>query len=252
MSSGQKIKTVVIDPTPCVHHLIAWAFAYNEARKSKWIEMTVDRERFKRRILQFEKDFERVLIERQKRIIDLKNNESSVFSKPLMSKEVMSLTRGRVLLLDYQYHATNENEIFLKELVFMRADSIIPEIYYFKPPYEWNMLNRESKKRIRFCEKFINKIPWSSGRSSYLELSFILKRLNNDDSIDVILVKGEDRVKFLLPYLHKVKEIQMPNSFKNYPSHHHQCKVHDSDFHRCSINHVFQMLMYLTNKNLLL
>ena len=40
---------------PLVHHMIYWDYAYRQARISNWIQLTADRERFKQRILKFEK-----------------------------------------------------------------------------------------------------------------------------------------------------------------------------------------------------
>ena len=39
---------------PVVHLMIYWNYAYRQARKSNWIQLIADRERFKQRILKFE------------------------------------------------------------------------------------------------------------------------------------------------------------------------------------------------------
>lgn len=160
----------------------------------------------------------------------------------------MNFDRKQVLLLDYQHHVGNDKQIFIKELVFMRADCITPTVLHFKPPYPWNELDKQTQKHVKFCESHINKLLWSSGDRDYTELSFIIKELANDESIKTVLVKGEDKVKFLRTYLDKVEEIPMPKSFLNYPSYQHTCKLHDPHFHRCSINHVFQMFMFLNQQ----
>lgn len=41
---------------PKIHYLYAWDFAYRQARKSNWMQLSADRERFKQKILKFEKE----------------------------------------------------------------------------------------------------------------------------------------------------------------------------------------------------
>lgn len=39
---------------PKIHYLYHWDFAYRQARKSHWMQLTADRERFRQRIINFE------------------------------------------------------------------------------------------------------------------------------------------------------------------------------------------------------
>ena len=48
---GSKVK---FNLQPVVHHMICWNYAYRQARKSNWMQLTADRERFKQRISKFE------------------------------------------------------------------------------------------------------------------------------------------------------------------------------------------------------
>ena len=48
---GPKVK---LNLKPEIHHLFAWDFAYRQARKSNWMQLSVDRERFRQRINKFE------------------------------------------------------------------------------------------------------------------------------------------------------------------------------------------------------
>lgn len=41
---------------PEIHNMYVWDFAYREARKSNWIQLSIDRERFKQKIIKFEKE----------------------------------------------------------------------------------------------------------------------------------------------------------------------------------------------------
>lgn len=41
---------------PEIHFMFVWDYAYRQARKSNWIQLTADRERFKQKILKFENE----------------------------------------------------------------------------------------------------------------------------------------------------------------------------------------------------
>lgn len=51
---------LTFDPIPKIHYMYTWDFAYRQARKSEWIRIAADRERFKQRILKFEEEFKKV------------------------------------------------------------------------------------------------------------------------------------------------------------------------------------------------
>lgn len=46
----KKRKSVTFNPSPKIHHLHTWTFAYRAARKSNWEQAARDRHRFERRI----------------------------------------------------------------------------------------------------------------------------------------------------------------------------------------------------------
>lgn len=52
--SGTEEKKVTFNLCPIVHEILAWKFAYCEARKGKWEEVGRDRERFSKRIRETE------------------------------------------------------------------------------------------------------------------------------------------------------------------------------------------------------
>ena len=39
---------------PEIHHMFSWDFAYRQARKSNWMQLAADRERFRQKIIKFE------------------------------------------------------------------------------------------------------------------------------------------------------------------------------------------------------
>lgn len=50
------MKKVRFNLVPTIHYLIVWNYAHRQARDgSEWIRMAVDRYRFRRRILEFDK-----------------------------------------------------------------------------------------------------------------------------------------------------------------------------------------------------
>lgn len=154
-----------------------------------------------------------------------------------------------IAFMDFQYLLGNNNQIFIKELAFIRASSVTPQVFYFKPPYQWQDLEAKYKKQNKFCAKYINKIRWDYGDLNYIELSYFIRDLNADETLTTIFVKGEDRVNFLKKYLFKVQELKMPGSFENYTFQKHDCKIHNDNFTRCSINHVLQMSDFYKQEN---
>lgn len=161
----------------------------------------------------------------------------------------MEFQRNKVLLLDCQYLVGNHGEVFIKEIAFMHGDSISPLVCYLKPPYDKNLLMPKALKQVNFCEKYIHMLSWSGGDVEYNNLYTILDYIRRLD-VEVIFVKGLDKVGFFQKFLgQKVREIEMAGRLQDYPSYRHYCKYHDFNFHRCSINHVFQMFVHLeTNK----
>ena len=41
---------------PEIHHMVSWDFAYRQARKSNWMQLAADRERFREKIKKFESE----------------------------------------------------------------------------------------------------------------------------------------------------------------------------------------------------
>lgn len=243
--SAKKVKFNLIPQLQIMH---TWSFAYRIARKGDWIQKTIDRERFNRRIKNFEKEFEKIRI-KDDVLVDSKTSQVLVDSKTSQEMVDIKLQANNILFLDYQYHVGNKNQIFIKELALMRADAKFPVVYYFQPPYSWHELDQKAKKHVRFCEQNINGLLWSSGVDPYIKLSFIIKNINNDETIEKILVKGENKLRFLQNYLDKVEEINMPGRFTDYPLFLSKCEFHLDHFHMCSINHVYQMQkQYLTGE----
>lgn len=81
----------------------------------------------------------------------------------------------------------------------------------------------------------------------YVYLERILKVINNASDVEVVLVKGREKAVFLEPFLPSkiVEEIDMTESLSKQRSYNHYCEIHDYNFRRCALQHIYQYLMYL-------
>lgn len=162
----------------------------------------------------------------------------------------MNCVEKNKIFLDYQYMLGNNKQIFIKELAFIRSEeTFVPQVYYFLPPYSWHDLDNDRREHLNFCEKYINRLSWLDGEDDYINLSYLIRDLNDDESIESIFVKSTEKFNFLINYIPvKIKLFHMPKSFNKYPLQKFSCKLHDSNFNRCSINHVLQMLSLYNKK----
>lgn len=153
--------------------------------------------------------------------------------------------RHNTLLLDFQYLRGNGNQIFIKELGYMFTNSIVPEYFLFKPPYDEAELTKRTKSQNDFNYQYINGLSWNSG---YLDYNNLRKVLKFDDTL-LVLVKGYEKKRFLEKYISNVKAIEMPGRLTSYDSFLHNCPTHPLSYNRCVLNHLFQMLIYLEKNN---
>lgn len=156
-----------------------------------------------------------------------------------------SYIRDHTLLLDFQYVRGNGDQIFVKELGFLFANSIVPRHFVFKPPYDEAEVTKKIKKQNNFNFLYINGLHWNDGNVEYSKLADLL---NFDESV-LVLVKGTEKKKFLEKYISNVQEIDMPGKFTDYDLFHHNCATHLFTHNRCVLNHIFQMLIYLEKNN---
>lgn len=59
-----------------IHHMVAWTFAYNAARKGKWLQIACDRARFKHKIEFFFDLLLKPILESKINYIYMQNNNN--------------------------------------------------------------------------------------------------------------------------------------------------------------------------------
>lgn len=161
----------------------------------------------------------------------------------------MTYQRSEVVFVDIQNVTGNNRQIFVKELVYMFANSIVPIQYIMKPPYTYEELNKFAVNQNEYAYENITKLRWGDGNVEYLQLPNILNNIRDF----IIIVKGEQKKKFLEQFLQNTVIIDLDvntslNSLRNY---FHNCQVHDSSFHRCAILNVFKLLFFMEKNTML-
>lgn len=112
-----------------------------------------------------------------------------------------------IAVVDLQGFTSNNNEFILKEIYFSIFNynsegediGIIEDItnrhYIFKPPFDWNELDRGSRANAFWLAKFHHGIYWNDGYENYNEIFNCAKPLLRDNL--VVFVKGIQKVLWL-------------------------------------------------------
>jgi hypothetical protein len=160
----------------------------------------------------------------------------------------MSFQQNKTAIVDLQFVHGNNFQLYAKELVILKADSISPEYYLFRSPYSLNELGGKSTWQNEFNFKNINGLKWEDGHIPYMELGNILDNLKDF----TIVVKGQQKLKFLSKFLKEASIINLDTkcSLKAMKSYIHNCPTHDGDFERCAVNNVFKILIFMEKQEL--
>lgn len=100
-------------------------------------------------------------------------------------------------VVEFQAYSLSRNLFLVKELAIIPLTrySVKPTIFLFKPPYSWNKLFPEEKKKNWYAEKKLHKISWDSGSIPPENLVKILH--NNLEYVKKIYTKGSLKQKYL-------------------------------------------------------
>ena len=98
--------------------------------------------------------------------------------------------------MDVQGFKANDNSLVFKELAILTLEEDAPpQVYLFRPPFDWNGLGNQQKSCNRWLELNHHGIPWSVGDISQREVRSILhKELGNASKV---YVKGYEKIKWL-------------------------------------------------------
>lgn len=159
----------------------------------------------------------------------------------------MKYQRSQIVFVDIQSVVGNNGQLFVKELVYMFANSISPMQYILKPPYAYEELNDFAVNQEEHVYQNINKLRWNDGNIDYLQLPQILYNIQEF----IIVVKGNQKKKFLEKYLSNVVDLDVKTSLKTLRSYFHGCQIHEPSFHRCAILNVFKLLFFMEKNTML-
>ncbi|QKS69573.1 hypothetical protein [Drosophila-associated adintovirus 2] len=160
---------------------------------------------------------------------------------------MFKIDRNSAVILDFQYVIGNYRQIFVKELAFMQAGSVIPNFFHFKPPYHAKELDQVILNNQHSTKRHINGLDWSEGDISYLSLSDILTPLN---SFAAVIVRGETKKQFLTKYLStNIIDVEIGQSLTCYPNYFTNCRIHKKQPVRCALNNLFKLFVILESSN---
>lgn len=157
-------------------------------------------------------------------------------------------SRSSSVLLDFQYLLGRDKEIVVKELAFMMADSIVPHMYHFEPPYQTYELTSDVKRQNNFCKFKINMLDWNSGDTPYSTLATILTELEKTGH--TVFVHSVEKKKFLQKFLTHVELVPAIRSFGREYLFKHNCPIHDPGFGRCALLHIFIIKIFMEKKEI--
>lgn len=159
----------------------------------------------------------------------------------------------KILFIDIQFVVGNGRQLFVKELAMLRQGSIIPTLYFFKPPYPREELNDAITQHGEYICDNINNLQWNDGILLYNDIADILKSFSQHK----IYVKGIQKKNFLRQYLQVSTEIveledEIPKlgSLRNYKAY---CEIHynKTKNHRCAVQNCINIYMYMLQNNII-
>lgn len=105
--------------------------------------------------------------------------------------------RSDIAFADLQGFFDNCNGFVIKEFSFIHANSLVsPHHFIFKPPYSWNKLNQNAKRRASYLLRFHHGLNWESGSIDYKHVKTCIDRLLLSN-VKIIYVKGLEKIKWL-------------------------------------------------------
>jgi len=159
-----------------------------------------------------------------------------------------TVDRNSSTIVDFQYVLGNNKQVFVKELAFMPAGTVIPNFFHFKPPYNIKELDNGALKQQHLNQQNVNGLDWSAGDIPYTSLEEILTPLNK---YHAVLVRGEIKKNFLIKYLStNIIDIDIGRSLTQLPNFFTNCRIHKKKLPlRCSLNNLFKLFVFLENTN---
>ena len=156
---------------------------------------------------------------------------------------MFKLNRADFGLVDIQFCHGNNEDMFAKELSFMSGNSIIPNYFLFKPPFDIRELTRKGRKKNLFCQKYINGLTWNEGDVDYCNVSDTISPLNR---YKYIFVFGKAKKDFLSKYLEStIINLENLASLRNFFNYTTGCPTHTDLRYKCAVNNVYKIFVFI-------
>lgn len=153
----------------------------------------------------------------------------------------MEYSKQSTIFLDIQYQIGKEGEKVVKELAFIEGNGTVAKSFSFKPPYSFDELTEKQKFQVKFNERYINGLNWYDGDLDYTKFEEIITYLEHSSEVDVIIVNGLEKVRFLDQYSSKIEEAHCTKKLKD-ANLIYECMNHTSTTKRCAVKTVFSLL----------
>lgn len=110
-------------------------------------------------------------------------------------------------IVDIQALKQPVNEFVVKELAIYRIGDIEkPKVFYFKSPFDWNLLPAKYKAENNWLYRNYHHISWNHGDYSYDCIDVILHF--NLVEAEAVFVKGREKLEWLQRYIDNVYNIE--------------------------------------------
>lgn len=123
-------------------------------------------------------------------------------------------------VIEFEGFALSKTFVF-KEATIRNLNTEFRQWFWIRPPFNFQKLTNKEKRIVRYCERKIHKLSWSSGTQSFNNFCEVLKTIKDDD---IVFTKGLQKANILstlIPSLAKVYDLddfQCPKYFKEFNS----------------------------------
>lgn len=128
-----------------------------------------------------------------------------------------------------------ENSFVIKELCVISMDAVTNKHFVIKPPLPKSNLNTKEKRTVAFCEKFLHRVFWNSGDSTWKSVRKYIQTFPNSTVVYTKGIYKRDLLSNLFPNLHvlDLEDINCPSITKLIYKPTTQCPL---SFHKNILN----------------
>lgn len=108
---------------------------------------------------------------------------------------------SELIVVEFQGFKDNNNSYVVKELALGALSPYWTRRYLFKPPYEFDELDRKVQISNNWCSRNLHGLRWEEGDLDYSSLESLLK--SETELYGLIVTKGAEKKRFLESLLGK-------------------------------------------------